>query len=417
MPYGPGVYLFLDKKGSVIYVGKAKNLKKRVSSYFADEAHLGEKTKSLLTKIARVKTIKVNSELESFLLEANLVKKYQPKYNTRLTDGKAYPLIRITVNERYPMVLTARQATDLKSLYFGPYPSSRDLRIVLKTIRRIFPFQAVINHPKRPCLYYHLGLCPCPAVFDSVDLRKEYKKDIKRIVAFLQGEKRKVIRELEIDRELKAKNQQYEQAAEIQKKIDAIVYITSSFYRPFEYEANPNLTADLRKIEINELKSELQKVSLEVVKLRRIECYDISNILGFHAVGSMVVFINAEAEKSLYRRFRIKRAQGRANDTAMIAEVIKRRLTHLEWELPDLIIVDGGKGQVSAVLKTLKSFGFSIPVIGLAKREETVITPDFRKMKLAKNSKALHLLARVRDEAHRFALSYHRKLRAKFTFG
>ena len=396
-------------------MGKAKNLKKRVASYFVSIANLGEKTISLIAKIAQVKIIKVNSELESFLLEANLVKKYQPKYNIRLTDGKAYPLIRITIKDRYPRILIARNADDKKSQYFGPFPSSKDVRTVLKTIRRIFPFQTAVNHPKRPCLYYHLGLCPCPPASDSEILRREYQKDIKRIIKFLRGKKSQVVKELETQRDKKAKNQEFEKAAELQKKISSIHYVTSPFYKPFEYEINPNLAIDIRQHELDELKNELVKADIPIHKLWKTECYDISNIQGAYAVGSMVVFVSGQAEKSLYRRFRIKLSQG-PNDTEMIAEVIQRRLKHPEWELPDLFIVDGGKGQVSAVLKTLADKGFSIPTIGLAKREEIIITPDFREIKLPKNSKALHLLMRIRDEAHRFALSYHQKLRRRLTF-
>lgn len=416
MPQEPGVYLFLDKKSKVLYVGKAKNLKKRVASYFVNTTNLGEKTKSLLLKIARVKTIKVNSEIESFLLEANLVKKYRPKYNTRLTDGKAYPLIRITVKDRYPKILIARRADDRKSRYFGPFPSSKDVRIVLKTIRRIFPFQTTINHPKRPCLYYHLGLCPCPPAFDSEILRREYQKDIKRIIEFLQSKKNQVIKELKIQRDQKIKSQQYEKAAAIQKKIDSILYITSPFYQPFAYEINPNLLVDIRQQELEQLKNALASESVPVQKLWKVECYDISNLSGTHAVGSLVVFINGGSEKSLYRRFKIKFTKG-PDDTTMIKEVLQRRLKHSEWELPDLIIVDGGKGQVSAILKVLTEQKIVIPVIGLAKREENIITSEFKMIKLPKDSRALQLIQRIRDEAHRFALSYHRKLRAKLTFG
>lgn len=416
MPQEPGVYLFLDQKGSVLYVGKAKNLKKRVAAYFVNSTNLGEKTKSLLLKIARVKTIKVNSEIESFLLEANLVKKYRPKYNTRLTDGKAYPLIRITIKDRHPKILIARRADDRKSRYFGPFPSSKDVRIVLKTIRRIFPFQTTINHPKRPCLYYHLGLCPCPPAFDSEILRREYQKDIKRIIEFLQGKKNQVIKELKTHRNRKIKSQQYEKAAAIQKKIDSMLYITSPFYQPFAYEINPNLLVDIRQQELEQLKNALASESIPVQKLGKVECYDISNFSGAYAVGSLVVFINGGSEKSLYRRFKIKFTKG-PNDTAMIKEVLQRRLKHSEWELPDLIIVDGGKGQVSGALSILNARKISIPVIGLAKREENIITSEFKMIKLPKDSRALQFIQRIRDEAHRFALSYHRKLRAKLTFG
>ncbi|MEK7559598.1 MAG: GIY-YIG nuclease family protein, partial [Patescibacteria group bacterium] len=167
MPSNPGIYLFLNEKSEVIYVGKAKNLKKRVSSYFINKKDLGEKTRLLVGKIQKIGVIKARSEIEALLLEASSIKKFNPVYNSKLTDGKAYPLIRITIKDNYPKVLISRRQDDEKSIYFGPYPNSGAMKMVLKIIRRIFPFQAVLNHPKRICLYYHLGLCPCPPVFDS----------------------------------------------------------------------------------------------------------------------------------------------------------------------------------------------------------------------------------------------------------
>ena len=402
----PGVYIFQDREGNVLYVGKAANLKKRVSSYFKDKA-LGEKTRSLLSQIAKVKTVIVESEIESLLLEANFIQKYKPKYNVKFTDGKAYPLIRITIKDKFPKVLMGRRILDKRSIYFGPFPNAGALRLVLKTIRRIFPFQGVINHPKKPCLYYHLGLCPCPEVFRD----ESYRKSINHIVNFLNGKTKKVIKDLEKEREELSKSLEFEKAKFIQKKIIAVKLVTSPFFKPFEYEENPNLTYDLRKKELDDLKQILKNDGVNLSKLKKIECFDISNFQGKEAAGSMIVFVNGEKETSRYRRFKIRKTDGRPNDTLMMSEVLERRFSHFEWEFPDLIVVDGGKGQVSAASFVLKQNRISIPVIGLAKREETIITQKLSQISLPKDSKSLHLLMRIRDEAHRFAIAYHKKLR------
>lgn len=405
----PGVYIFQDREGNVLYVGKARNLKKRVSSYFKDKS-LGEKTKSLVSQIAKIKTIIVESEIESLLLEANFIQKYKPKYNVRFTDGKAYPLIRITIKDKFPLVLTGRRILDKSSLYFGPFPNAGALRLVLKTIRRIFPFQSVINHPKKPCLYYHLGLCPCPEVFED----ESYRKSINHIVNFLNGKTKKVIKDLEKEREELSKSLEFEKAEFIQKKIIAVKLVTSPFFKPFDYEENPNLTYDLRKKELDDLKQILKKYGVNLLKLEKIECFDISNFSGKEAVGSMIVFVNGEKETNRYRRFKIRKTNGRPNDTLMMSEVLERRLNHSEWEFPDLIVVDGGKGQVSSASFVLSQNRISIPVIGLAKREETIITQKLSQISLPKDSKSLHLLMRIRDEAHRFAIAYHKKLRGNY---
>lgn len=367
----------------------------------------------LVSQINDVKTIRVESEIESLLLEANLIKKYKPRYNIRLTDGKAYPLIRITVKDEYPKVLVARRSEDPKSLYFGPFPNSGAMRLVLKTIRRIFPYQSVVNHPNKPCLYYHLGLCPCPSVFED----RHYKKTIKHMVSFLEGKTGKVLKDLENERDLFSKNLEFEEAAKVQKQIDSIALITSKFYKPSEYETNPNLREDIRQEELFELKEELNKNGVGVRNLSRIECYDISNTSGKNATASMVVFKDGEKDSSSYRKFRIRGFyNGKPNDFAMMEEVIKRRLKHDEWETPDLIVVDGGKGQISSALKSLREENSHIPLVGLAKREETIITSDFKEIRLPRDSKQLHLVMRIRDEAHRFAITYHKKLRSKNSY-
>lgn len=411
----PGIYIFLGKNKKILYVGKAKNLKNRISSYFRSITELGPKTKVMVSQVEKIKTQEVTSEIEALLLEANLIKKYSPKYNVRLTDGKAYPLIRITIKDKYPKVLIARRIDDKKSLYFGPYPNSGALRLVLKTIRRIFPFQSVKNHPKKLCLYYHLNLCPCPEVLED----KEYRKNINHIITFLKGRKGKVLKDLEKERNSLVKLEEFEKASLIQKKINAILLVTSPVYEKFDYKFNINLDEDQRLKELLDLKSILIKNSVKISNLKRIECFDISNISGTSATGSMVVFVNGEKDPSMYRKFKIRTVDKIPNDFAMISEIIRRRLNHAEWSYPNLIIVDGGKGQVSAVLSAIRTMKhpvnetIDIPVIGLAKKEETIITSTFKEILLPKDSPALHFIMRIRDEAHRFAITYHKKLRSK----
>jgi len=408
LPQEAGVYLFEDKRGNILYVGKSLNLRERVKSYFKDS--LFPKTRALVSHIAKVKTIKVLSEIESLLLEANLIQKYKPKYNVRFMDGKSYPFIKITIKDMYPKVLFARRIEDKKSLYFGPYPNVGAMWHVLKTIRKIFPYQSVINHPRRTCFYYHLGLCPCPEISED----PSYRKNIKHIVDFLNGKTKKVLKDLSKERNDLTKKEAYEKAGSIQRKINSIIKITSPVYKPFYYEVNPNLTSDIRKDEIRTLKEVLAPEGVKLKLPERIECFDISTIGGKFATGSMVVFLNGEKAISQYRRFRVRTKTPKSNDYIMMSEVIKRRFKHKEWDFPNLLIVDGGKGQVSTVLNTLREIGIDIPVIGLAKRLESIITSNLKQINLERNSPALKLMMRVRDEAHRFAITYHRKLRANY---
>lgn len=423
LPSKPGVYLFLDENRKVIYVGKAIDLKSRVSSYFLNNQNLGEKTAALVAKIIKIQIIIVESELEALLLEAHLIKKYRPHYNIRMADDKSYPYIRITKKEIYPGVVIARHPEDARSVYFGPYPSSGSVKLVLKLIRKIFPYQSTLNHPKRICLYNHLGLCPCATYFASPEARVRYKKNISGIIKILEGKSRSVMKDLEKVRESLSKGEKFEEASEVQKHINALIHILEPFHRPLEYDLNPNLRVDIRQRELFELQQTLAKAGLLTDYLRRIECYDISNIQGTHATGSLVVLTDGEIDKSQYRKFKIRK-DPRPDDFAMMAEMLTRRLGHIaDWGLPNLIVVDGGKGQVSATLRVLQEHKLNIPLIGLAKREETIVIPqmaksnkqaaNFIEVSLPKDRKALHLIMRIRDEAHRFAIVYHRKLRSK----
>ncbi len=394
----------------MIYAGKAINLKNRVSSYFLNK-NLGEKTTQLVSQIKKIKIIGVSSEIEAFLLEERLVKKYKPKYNIRLLDGKTFPSVKITIKDKYPKILMVRKHENDGSLYFGPYTKSASLKTVLKIIRRIFPYQSVINHASNLCLYNHLGLCPCPYVTNGIN----YKKTIKHIINFLNGDTKKVIKDLEKERDIFSKSEDFENAKLIQDKIGSINFITSSIYKPFAYEENPNLRFDIIEDQLNSLKRALNDNGVIINNLNRIECFDISNISGKLATGSMVVFTNGEKDSSLYRRFKIKRFYNdKPNDFAMMQEILERRLKRKDWPMPSLIVIDGGKGQVSAVKKVFEKLNINLPLIGLAKKEETIIAFDLKEIHIPKNSEALKLIMRIRDEAHRFAIFYHRKLRSRF---
>lgn len=393
-------------------MGKAKNLKKRVGSYFSTK-ELGEKTRILVSQINRIETIEVASEIEAFLLEERLIKKYRPYFNIKLLDDKRYPSVKITIKDKYPKVLLVRKQEEDGSKYFGPYTSTGALRSVLKILRKIFPYQSVMNHSNKLCFYYHLGLCPCPTVTKD----KNYRKNIRHIIAFLNGNKNLLLKDLIKERDITSALEDFENANQIQKQIDAVELITSPFYKPFEYEENPNLRSDTIKQELNSLREILNLNHVPVSSLKRIECYDISNTSGLNATGSMVVFTNGEKDSSSYRRFRIKKDyHNKPNDFAMMQEVLERRLKRNDWPMPSLIVIDGGKGQVSAACKVLKSMSLNIPLIGLAKREEIMITKDLKEIRLPHNSKSLQLIMKIRDEAHRFAITYHRKLRSKAIF-
>ncbi len=418
MPESPGVYIYKNAQNKVIYVGKAKNLKKRVSSYFSKTA-LDAKTIKLVGDIKSIDYIQVGSEVEAFLLEAVLVKKHQPFYNIQLLDDKSYPYIKVYKGDKKiaPYVTITRKVVKDGSSYFGPYTNIGDVKIILKLLRRIFPYQSVINHPKRTCLYNHLGLCPCiPARPDNFI---RYKQDIKKIKQFLSGKQQTLMKTLKAEQNDAVKHEEFEIAAKIQKQIEAIELITSEHYSPFEYAQKPDLYFDRIIKEVDSLVKILQAHDPRVTKLERIECYDISNIQGKQATGSMVVLINGDVSKKDYRRFKIK-AKSTPDDFFMMNEMLRRRLNN-DWPLPDLFVIDGGKGQVSAAMGALSSASIDIPLIGLAKREEIIVLPvptygnkyEFEEIKLPKETPGINLLRRIRDEAHRFAVTYHRLLRKK----
>lgn len=412
----PGVYLYKNSDGEVIYCGKAINLLKRVSSYF--NRNNDTKTSILVSNIAQIETIVVQSELEALILEANLIKKYKPRFNIRLVDDKEYLYIKIT-RELFPQVLTARKS-QLKGAkdYFGPFPSSTIVRDTLKKLRRVFKWcnnppvrvklsgeSEKLKYPIKACFYFHLDLCSgaCAHVVDG----SAYRKQIGGFVKFLSGQGGSLVDELEKKMKKAASGQRFEEANGYKKMLEGISYLRAST-NIANYLANPNFIENVRQSGLEELVVVLNLIK----KPDRIECYDISNIGGHQAVGSMVVLTNGEIDKSNYRKFKIK-SEGKPNDFAMHQEMMRRRLHHPEWGMPDVIIIDGGRGQVRAVKEELVKQGYRIPIWGIAKRREWLYPPDGSEISLAKNSLALRLIQKIRDESHRFAITYHRKLRQK----
>lgn len=381
---------------------------------------LDAKTLKLVADITSIDHIQVGSEIEAFLLEANLIKKFNPFYNIQFTDDKYYPYIKIgsAKNGNIPYVAITRKTDDKAATYFGPYVSANNVKAVLKVLRRIFPYQSVKNHGKRACLYYHLKQCPCiPAHPENLP---EYKKNIKNIERFLRGKKEQIIKMLLAEQKVYVAREEFEKAREIQTKIDRINYITSENYSPFAYEERPDYYFQRIQEELSSLTNILQSNDIPVINLQRIECYDISNFQGTLATGSMVVFEQGDANPSQYKRFKIY-GKNTPDDFMMMKEVLSRRLKHPEWGMPGLFVIDGGKGQVSSALSVLKKMGVTIPVVGLAKREEIIVVPrmdglgelTFDEIKLDKSTPGINLLRRLRDEAHRFAITYHKLLRKK----
>ena len=409
LPHKPGIYMFKSKDAEVLYVGKAINLYSRVRSYFYDQSS-STKLQTLVPLIEKVETIEVESELEALILEANLIKKFLPSFNVRLTDDKDYLYIKFT-KEDFPQVKTARkhELKDSKK-YFGPFPSSRTVRETLKSLRKLFPWCSSPSKGKRPrpCFYYSLGLCPGPCL-GKVSI-KDYNKTIKRLSLLLEGRKFKLLADLKKEMQKSSDNLNFENAQKLKKIIDGLNYLTQSNKLEI-YLENPNFLEDVRIKSLDELKRVLNLPTFP----GRIEGYDVSNLGGLEATGSMVVLTNGEIDKSQYRKFKInkKTRLEKPNDYVSHQKMMRRRLKHKEWPLPDLIIIDGGLGQVREAKKELDLAFLNIPSFGLAKRMEWLYSPSGDIFKLPRSSGALKLLQKLRDESHRFALNYHRKLRSK----
>ncbi|KKR81500.1 MAG: Excinuclease ABC subunit C [Candidatus Daviesbacteria bacterium GW2011_GWA1_41_61] len=409
LPHKPGVYIFQDKNGKILYVGKAINLYHRVASYFNGKPD-NPKTASLVEKIANCETLEVLSDIEALILEANLIKKYLPPFNIRLTDDKDYLYIKIT-DEPFPRILIARKTElDDAKEYFGPFPSSKAVRATLKKLRRVFPWctSPPKEGVKRPCFYYHLNLCPGPCA-GKID-QKEYLKITRGFSQFMQGKKEDLLASLKEEMKTFAQKREFERAQATKRIIEGVEYLSQP-NRAEVYLENPNFVEAQNSLAVERLQKDLKLPQLP----ERIECFDISNIQGQYAVGSLVVLTSGEIDKRWYRRFKINPSadgKGKVNDVAMMREVVSRRVKHPEWPTPHLVLIDGGRGQVRGAWEEISKAGWKVPVLGLAKKMEWLYTRDKEVIKLSKSSLSLRLLQKIRDEAHRFAISYHRKLRS-----
>ena len=417
LPDSPGVYIYKNNDGEIIYVGKAVNLKKRVSQYFQRDDALGPKTKSLVNQIDNISFRIVGSEIEALILEARLIKKHRPKFNSLLKDDKSYIYICIS-KEKIPRVFAAHKTQlDEKVFYYGPFPSGGAVRSILRTIRHIFPYIGPKTHPKHQCLYCHIGLCPGP----DPDLVK-YRKDISRIKRFLNGGINKITRNIERNMKRASRLEDYDQALIYRRQLDSINYIVSGWHNLNNLLEKTNLPEDDISRAKDELITTLKPYFFFLKTLNRLEAFDISNLGSNYFVGSLVVFSGDDIDKNEYRKFKIY-SKTTPDDQFMIREVVFRRLHHPEWTFPEILIVDGGKPQVHAAHQAFfyhdPNLENRIAIIGLAKKQETIVIrngEDWVEINLPKNSSALHLLERLRDEAHRFANRYRKELISKNTF-
>ena len=544
LPAKPGVYIMHGEKDEIIYVGKAISLKNRVRQYFQSSRNKGAKIERMVTHITRFEYIITDSELEALVLECNLIKEHRPKYNTMLKDDKSYPFIKVTVNEPYPRVLFARRMKKDKARYFGPYTSGGAVKNVIELVRKLYQVRSCNRSlPRdtgkdRPCLYYHMKQCKAPC--QGYISQEEYRKNINKVIKFLNGDFQDTIDELMVKMQKASEEMRYEDAMEYRDLIhsiekigerqkitgygqedrdiiavamdesedlrdqDAVVQVffirdgkligrdhfylrvakgdtkaqvLSSFLKQF-YAGTPFIPSEImlqseiedadiieewlttrrkQKVHIRVpkkgTKEKLVELALENARMVlskdrerikregrtigavhevedwlglenvvRMEAYDISNISGFESVGSMVVYEKGRPKRSDYRKFKIKWVQG-PNDYASMEEVLTRRFTHEsngEFDsfarLPDLILMDGGRGQVNIALKVLNNLGISIPVCGMVKDDHhrtRGLYFDNVEIPIDTSSEGFRLITRIQDEAHRFAIEYHRSLRSK----
>ena len=542
LPNNPGVYLLRDAEGTILYVGKAANLRHRVRSYFGTGQKLSPKLLKMVSRVADIDFYVTSSEQEALILELNLIKRHHPRYNVRLKDDKTFPYLKINLKEEWPRVHITRRLEQDGSRYFGPFASARSVRQTLKVVKGVFPFRyctkKITGADSRACLEYHMGRCLGPCI--GAVSRKEYAEVVKQVVMFLEGKQDRVVRQIQDKMNRAAAALDFEKAALYRDQLQAIdrvvegqriatavsgeqdviafsqdgdqayvqvffirnnqltgresfvmqgtqheesPQIITSFIKQF-YSSSPNIpprlvlqypvedTAVLKdwlqgrrggrvdiqvprrgsKKQLVDIVAENARQGLEQLKIRqlatskeleaaideiekelnlthpplRMEAYDISDIQGKAAVGSMVVFEKGKSKPAHYRRFRIKTVAG-ADDYAMLHEVIHRRFKHLDGEVatpdtwaivPDLVLIDGGKGQLNAALSAMGELGIkSVPLASLAKENEEIYVPQkIKPIVLPRSSPGLKLLQRLRDEAHRFALGYHHRVHKKESF-
>ena len=410
LPNKPGVYLMRDQLGRVIYVGKARSLRKRVSQYFHPSRQMrwDPKTRALIESIADFETFVVKSEPEALLLEGKLIKEYKPRYNALLKDDKRFLLVKVNLNEPYPRFKFARLKKEDGALYFGPFAHAGAVRVAMQWMRKKYGVLVQgTGAPKEKDLKYSTYLVPVPLK----DMpREEYVRRVELACGFLEGRNREATEELDSQMRSAAAAQQFEKAAVLRDVIGSLREIArAARERKFSHDLKPKID---RQAELADLQRVLGLPALP----SHIEGFDISNISGTLTVASTVCFRDGKPHKDHYRHYQIKTVEG-SDDFASMAEVVSRRYVRLREEggtMPDLVMVDGGAGQLSAALGALAQLALALPVIGLAKQMEEIYTPaGSQPLRLPRTSPALHLIQRLRDEAHRFANTYHQKLRQR----
>ena len=396
-PDSPGVYLIKDKAGKIIYIGKAKSLKKRLGSYLG--GGLQAKTAAMISNALDIECRLTQTEGLALLLEAALIHKYEPRYNVVLRDDKSFPFVKIS-DEEFPAVCMTRKVGTDTGRYFGPYTNAKLLRQALKVVRKYFPYRSCKKMPRSPCIYYRIGLSPAPCA-GKIN-KAEYARIIKSISLILEGKSENLIKKLTKEMSLAARQRKFEEAAALRDKILSLSSLGAEYHIP--------------QAALSDLKELLGLKRLPM----RIEGFDVSNIYGQEACASMVSFYDARPDKDNYRRFRIRAVKG-IDDYAMIREAVARRYSRLIKEglpLPDLILIDGGRAHLLAGQRELMKLGLQASLVSIAKEEENIYTTArIKPLRLSHDTPALNLIRRVRNEAHRFALSYHHILRRKMLIG
>jgi excinuclease ABC subunit C len=399
LPQKTGVYYFRNAKGTAIYIGKAVNIKRCILSHLHSSY-----SQNALSETRSIDYTLCASDIEALILESRMIKKFHPKYNALLKDDKNFIFI-VATKEPYPRIITSHQPRGYEGARIvGPFTDSRAVKKLLSFLRTSFPFRSCRVFPKKECFYYFINRCPAPCTQKITPA--EYEKTVKQILAIFRGDKSigSIKKDLTLNMKRAAKKHAYEKAAELRNRIMHLDSVLS----------HKNYLSDISEETHERSQHTLTKLFPSHKEIRRIEGYDISNIAGTNATASMIVFDKGKPEKSQYRIFHIRSSEGMPNDTQMLQEALARRLTHTEWPLPDLILIDGGKGQLSSAKKALASahVGKKIAVAALAKKEEILFLSPQRSFRVSSLPlETSHLLTAARDEAHRFARKHHLKLR------
>lgn len=409
LPESIGLYLFKNKSG-YLYIGKSLNIQERVRNHI-ERIQIDAKENAIYTNSEEIEYIICSSELHALVLESELIQKYLPPYNIIWKDNKSYLYIKIPMRDPYPRVQLVRREQDGKSLYFGPFSSSRDVRFLLRSIRKVVPFCMQKQPHKKPCFYSKIGLCdPCPGGEQTEDTKRLYRKQIRMVVRILKGDAEVILKTLRKQMDVASKNEKYEEAIAIRNRLlslEQLIHLRS--FEQFEYSTAYDPENALHNLHL--LLNGVLKT--EEIALKRIECYDISNLMQQEATASMVVATDGILDKSQYRKFKIK--QTGVSDFKMLTEAIIRRMKN-DWPRPDLLIVDGGTPQVVTIDKVLRSLGLTIPLIGIAKHPDRIVAyanGDTKTFKISSHNEGFKLIQQLRDESHRFAKKYHTHLRGK----